>query len=588
MKVFTGIPASAGVAIGRAFVYPEDETPEIPRYAITEAETAAEWERLQKALAEAVEEVKILFDRASREMSREQADIFQAHLLMLEDVEFHEQIRDRLKKNLQNIEWVVWDMAREISQKLMASPDPVFRERAVDIADVSRRVIGRLRAMPRTRFSLADLDEDVILVAHDLMPSDALVMNKSRVKGLAMDEGSRTSHTAILARAFNIPAVLGLSVLSREVKDGELLVLNGSSGTVIVDPDKRTLAQEEKTEKQQRQQTDRLIALRDLPAETIDGRRVSLKANIEFPEEAERVLHYGAEGIGLYRSEFLFITPGKSAEEETQYQAYSHVLKTMGKLPVTIRTVDVGGDKVLPELQTASEKNPLLGWRAIRLSLANPELFKVQLRAILRASAGGNVRIMFPLISGIEELEQALALLDEARRECAKKGQPFAKDIEAGAMIEVPSAAMTADILAEKADFFSLGTNDLIQYTLAVDRGNEKVNYLSEYLHPAILRFLKQTIDAAHARGIKAAMCGELAGDPSAAALLLGLGLDEFSMTASSIPLIKQIIRGLNFESCKALAERALAGRSIAEVRALVDTWIADTIPPEQHGTGTR
>ena len=577
MKTFTGIPASGGLAVGKAFVYPYDETPDIPRYSITEDEAAAEWERLQKALAKAEAEVKSLHERASREMSREQADIFQAHLMMLEDLDFQDQIRDRLEKPLQNIEWVVWDLAREIRQKLMSSSDPIFRERAVDIADVSSRVINSLLSVTRSRFSLADLDEDVILVAHDLMPSDALVMDKSRVKGLAMDMGSRTSHTAILARAFNIPAVLGLSVISREIHDGEMLVLNGSSGIVVAAPDRQTLVREEKEEKQYRKQADKLVVLRDFPAETKDGYRVTLKANIEFPEEVEWALHYGAEGIGLYRSEFLYMTPGRAAEEEVQYEAYSRVLKAMGKLPVTIRTVDIGGDKVVPELFTLNEKNPLLGWRAIRFSLAHPELFKQQLRAMLRAGVHGNVRIMFPMISGIEELEQALALLDEARRECKKKKQPFAEDIEVGAMIEIPSAAMTADILAEKSDFFSLGTNDLVQYSLAVDRGNEKVNYLSEFRHPAVLRFLKRTIDAAHEKGIKAAMCGELAGDPSATAILVGLGLDEFSMTASSIPPIKQIIRGLNMEACKALAGKALQARSIAEVCAGVEAWTADS-----------
>ncbi|MDR2435231.1 MAG: phosphoenolpyruvate--protein phosphotransferase [Treponema sp.] len=572
MKTFTGIPASAGLAIGKAFVYHYDETPDIPRYNITEDETAAEWERLQKAVAQAEAEVRSLHERACREMSREQADIFQTHLMMLEDIDFLDQIRDRLEKNLQNIEWVVSDLTREVSQKLMASPDPVFRERAVDIADVSSRVINSLLHVARSRFSLAGLEEDVILAAHDLMPSEALVMDKSHVKGLVMDMGSRTSHTAILARAFNIPAVLGLSVISREVKDGQTLMLNGSSGIVVVDPNRETLVREKTGEKKYRRRTDRLAALRDLPAETKDGRRVTLKANIEFPEEAERALDYGAEGIGLYRSEFLYMMPRKAAEEEVQYEAYSRVLKAMGKLPVTIRTVDIGGDKVIPELLTVSEKNPLLGWRAIRFSLAHPDLFKLQLRAILRSGVHGNVRIMFPMISGVEEMEQALALLDEARRECKKKKQPFAGTIEAGAMIEIPSAAMTADILAEKSDFFSLGTNDLVQYSLAVDRGNEKVNYLSEFRHPAVLRFLKRTIDAAHEKGIKAAICGELAGDPSATAILVGLGLDELSMTASSIPPVKQIIRGLSFEDCKVLAGKALQARSIAEVRAVMET----------------
>jgi phosphotransferase system enzyme I (PtsI) len=575
MKTFAGIPASPGIAVGKAFVYLEEETPEIPRFDIRREETVSEWERLQRAVAEAAADVKALCGRADREMGREQADIFRAHLMMLEDTDFQDQMRARLAKNLQNIEWVVWEMSRELALKLMASPDPVFRERAVDITDVSRRIINKLLAVSRSRFSLADINEDVILVAHDLLPSDTLAMNKSRIKGLAMDMGSRTCHTAILARAFNIPAVLGLSAFSRAIRDGETLVLNGTSGTVTVNPDKRTLSRQANAEKQMRKQTDKLASLRDLPAETTDGHRVVLKANIEFPEEAERVAVYGAEGIGLYRSEFLYITPGKAAEEEVQYRAYSRVLKAVGKLPVTIRTADVGGDKVAPELVTVSEKNPLLGWRAIRLSLSRPELFKVQMRAILKASVDGNVRIMFPMISGVEEMEEALALLDETRWECKKRKQPFAKNIEVGAMIEVPSAAMTADILAEKSDFFSLGTNDLIQYTLAVDRGNEKVNYLSEFHHPAVLRLLKRTIDAAHQRGIKAAMCGELAGDPQATAILLGMGLDEFSMTASSIPLIKQIIRSVSLESCKALADQALRARSIAEVKSVLRDWTA-------------
>jgi len=347
----------------------------------------------------------------------------------------------------------------------------------------------------------------------------------------------------------------------------------------VTTPDKQTLAKFKTDEKQQRKQTDRLNSLRKLPAETIDGCQVTLKANISLPEEAETLKSYGAEGIGLYRSEFLYITPGKAPDEETQYKAYSQVLKAMGEFPVTIRTMDMGGDKIVPELHAIgldNEKNPLLGWRAIRLSLANPEMFKVQLRAILRASVHGNTRIMFPMISGIEELEQAHAMLDEARAECRKMKQSFSKDIEVGAMIEIPSAAMTADILAEKADFFSIGTNDLVQYSLAVDRGNEKVSYLGEAFHPAILRFLKKTIDAAHERGIKAAMCGELAGNPEATCLLLGLGLDEFSMAASSIPRIKEIIRSCSLKACKSLATDALRARSIEEVRALLHEWKTD------------
>ena len=588
MKTFTGIPASSGIAAAKALVYVENERLSIPHFSITEAEIPAEWERLQKALKEAAGELRDLHKRAKSQMGREQADIFKAQLLMLDDDDFKDQLKDRLKKSLHNADWVIWDMSHELSQKLMQSPDPALRERAVDIADVSYRIIDCLFGSTDGSSSLAGLDEDVILVAHNLMPSDTLIMDKSRVKGIALDEGSSTCHTAILARAFNIPAVLGLSDFSREVRDGEMLTLNGTSGIVVINPDKRTLTKQKNEEKIHRKQSDRLVALRDLPAETTDGHRVTIKANIGLPEEVEKVLSFGAEGIGLYRTEFLFITPGMAAEEEAQYHAYSHVLKTMGNLPVTIRTVDVGGDKVVPELQTAieqhdSEKNPLLGWRAMRLSLANPELFKVQLRAILRASVHGNVRIMFPMISGIEELEQARVLLDEARAECKKKRQSFSDAIDVGVMIEVPSAAMTADILAEKSDFLSIGTNDLIQYTLAVDRGNEKVNYLNESHHPAVLRFLKRIIDSAHDRGIKAAMCGELAGDPLAAGILVGLGLDEFSMAASSFLPIKQIIRGTSLKSCKRLAVEALRSRSIEEIRAVVNAWMAE-YAPSQHG----
>jgi phosphotransferase system enzyme I (PtsI) len=319
--------------------------------------------------------------------------------------------------------------------------------------------------------------------------------------------------------------------------------------------------------------------MRELPAETLDGHKVCIKANIEVPEEAEQIDRYGAEGIGLYRSEFLFLTPGMGAEEEEQYIRYNQVLSAVGDLPVTIRTVDVGGDKILPGFQLPNEKNPLLGWRAIRFSLARPELFKAQLRAILRASANGNVRIMFPMVSGIEELEQALALLEEAKAECRKRKQLYQDNLETGTMIEVPAAAMTADILAERSDFFSIGTNDLIQYSLAVDRGNEQVNYLAKPTHPAVLRFIKGTIDAAHERGIKAAMCGELAGDPAATALLLGLGLDEFSMTASAIPQVKGIIRGVTLEGCRLLAEEALKCISHQHISHLVETWMAENLP---------
>jgi phosphotransferase system enzyme I (PtsI) len=577
MKTFTGVPVSPGIVIGKAFRYVENDFPEIPRYTLRKTQVEPDLKRLNTARGAAMDEVKTLHERAVKEMSKDQADIFAAHLLMLEDPDFHDQITAQVKDNLRNAEWAIWEIARNLTQKMRSSPDPVFRERAVDITDVCKRVLLHLLSVKKV--SLAVLDKDVIVVARDLLPSDALTMSKEHVKAIAMDMGGRTSHTAILARAFNIPAVLGLSTASNEIDDGDVLVLDGSAGQVFVNPDKKYLDKYQKADDLYRKKLDTFIGLKDLPAETKDGYRVSLKANIEIPEEVDQVLLCGAEGIGLYRSEFLFLTPGKAAEEEFQFESYSKVLRSMGDRPVTIRTMDIGGDKILPDFHSTDEKNPLLGWRAIRFSLALPGLFKTQLRAILRASIFGNVRIMFPLISGIEELEQALVLLEEAKEECRKKGQAFAENIETGTMIEVPSAAITSDILANKSDFFSIGTNDLIQYSLAVDRGNEKVSYLARPSHPAVLRLLKMIIDNAHARGIKAAMCGEMAGDPMGTAVLLGMGLDEFSMSASAIPQIKNIIREVTMEECRALYDKIKQNTTIQENALLIKSWLTKRFP---------
>jgi len=577
MRKLVGIPGSSGIAIGKAFLYLE-KSPEISRYSIRKYQIEGELKRFKAACEEAAAEILALHERATREMGKDQADIFAAHLMMLQDEDFQDQICGRLHETQENIEWVVHDTGRQMVQTMLSSPDPLFRERAADISDISHRLLDRLVSIKR--FSLTELDRDVILVVHDLLPSDVLTMNRIHVKGIAMDMGGRTSHTAILARAFNIPAVLGLSSATAEITSGDTLVLDAAAGEIFINPEKKELEKWEKIGAKYYKKQDEFLQTRGLPAETTDGFRVSLYANIEIPEEVDTVLRFGAEGIGLYRSEFLFLTPGQAAEEERQLQAYSQVLKAMGDLPVTIRTGDLGGDKILPDYQDAdSEKNPLLGWRAMRFSLSMPDFFKTQLRAILRSSVDGNARIMFPLISGIEELDAALELLEEAKAECRKKRQPFADKIQTGIMIEVPSAAITSDILAQRSDFFSIGTNDLIQYSLAVDRGNESVSYLAQPTHPAILRFLKITIDAAHKRGIKAAMCGEMAGDPGMTVLLLGLGLDEFSMAASSIPLVKRIIRGVSMSTCRELAEELLKGISFMANEALLKAWMAERFP---------
>jgi phosphotransferase system enzyme I (PtsI) len=581
MKTLTGISAAPGIVIGRAFLYRDDDDRKIPRYVIRPEQVQDELERFVTAVQNAAAELRSL-EEETRALNKEQGAIFGAHLMMVEDPDFHYQIKARLESNYENIEWIVFEVSQDLVQKLMQSPDAYLRERAADVADVSRRIVNQLQGIKH--FSLADLEDDVILVVRNLLPSDALVMNKDRVKALVMDMGSRTSHTAILVRSFGIPSVLGLSTAAREIRNGDLIIVDGGTGQVILEPDGPTLTTYEAKELVHNRSAKKLSNLRKLPAQTTDGRRVILKANIGIPEEAENLDRYGAEGIGLYRSEFLFLQTGQDSEEQ-QRQAYSRVVKAMGGKPVTIRTVDVGGDKVISAMKSVNEENPLLGWRAIRFSLSLPDLFKTQLRAILRSSVEGPVKIMFPMISGIEELEAALAMLEEAKEECRKKRQNFAEDIAVGTMIEIPAAVMTADILAEKSAFFSIGTNDLIQYTLAVDRGNEKVSYLAQPTHPAVLRFIQRTIDAAHEKGIEAAMCGELAGDPSATALLLGLGLDEFSMAAISIPQVKSIIRAVDYQSCKVLAEKALASTSCKQVQSLVKEWLTGRFPDQRDLT---
>lgn len=566
MKKLTGVPVSKGIAIAKAFLFLDVDFPEIPRFHIEKKQIDEEWARFLAAVNEAKEEIKSLRG-VQKSGADEREDILNAHLLMLEDVEFHARIKKQLERNLQNIECTVWDVGREFFQKLITSPVPYLRERAVDITDITRQILNILLDIKKR--SLADLTEDVIVATHELPPSEAVAMNRRHVKALVMDAGSQTSHTAILAKAFEIPAVFGLSTITKEVAQGDSLIVDGDAGAVIIKPTAKEIEKYHEIIAKASEKKDEQDALRDLPAETTDGRRVILNANIEFPEEVEQALRYGAEGIGLYRSEFLFLNEGY-AEEEEQFRAYAYVLKAMGGKPVTIRTVDVGGDKILPNFRLIEEKNPLLGLRAIRFSLAHPELFKVQLRAILRASVFGVVKIMFPMISGLAELEAALSMLEEAKKECRKKGQAFSGHIEVGSMIEIPSAVMIADILAEKSKFFSLGTNDLIQYSLAIDRNNEQVGYLSQPFHPAVIRLIKRTIDEAHSAGIKVAMCGELAGDPKATTVLLGLGLDEFSMSASQIPLVKRVIRKTSVEKCRALAKKVLTRKTVKDVEMLM------------------
>jgi len=567
MAELKGISASPGIVTGKAFVY-KDDNPQVPKYDIHSSRVPLELERLRDALDKAAAEIEDIKKNHSRDIISNGGNFLDSHLMMLRDPEFKENLARELRDKLKNIEWILYRNMQALMDKLGSSEDPYLRERAADIHDVSRRILNHL--MFREQISLADLTDEVILVGRDLMPSEAMAMNQKKVLGLAMEEGGRTSHTAILARAFGIPAVLGLRGITRLARNGDEVLIDGNRGLAFVNPDEATKSRYRKTQALWHRREEELHGLNSLPAETRDGKKIGLLGNIEIPEEVESLRHHGAEGIGLYRSEFLFLQPGRLPSEEAQCRAYGRVLEAMEGKSVTIRTLDLGGDKMSPEMADSAERNPLLGWRAIRFCLSRTRLFQTQLRALFRASVRGKLKIMFPMISGVEELEEALFLVDETRKGLRSEGIPFDEEVEVGIMIETPSAAVTSDILADKASFFSIGTNDLIQYAIAVDRGNHKVAYLYEPFHPGVLRLIAATIRNAHQRGIRVALCGEMAGDPLATVILLGLGLDEFSMSASSIPEVKKIIRSVTTGEAEEFARRVMEMTSCREIDAFI------------------
>lgn len=574
MREYCGIPASPGIAIHHAFAHYADAIP-IPRYSVEECDVANEWIRYQGAVGRASSEIRDIKSSLSPSHT-EQLQLLDAQLLMLHDPEMGEHIKNQLTSSSRNIEWILSEYIENMVGILEASGDEYLAERSLDILDVSRRITNHL--LYRERLSLSMIDREVVLVSPNLLPSETIQLDPEKVRGLVLDAGGRTSHTAILARSFGIPAVLGLRDVCRSIKPDDLIIVDGDNGVVIVSPDEETLLRYRRDLDRLQVKESRLDTFRDLPAETTDGIRISLMANIEIPDEVNAVMNANADGIGLFRSEFLFMNPREQPDEERQYRAYVQVLEAMNGKPVTIRTLDVGGDKLLPSMDEGSELNPLLGWRAIRFCLEEEEIFRIQLRALLRASAHGNLRIMFPLISNAGELDASLAILEQERRDLAVAGVPMADGFPVGIMIEVPSAAMISDILAQKADFFSIGTNDLIQYTMAVDRGNEKIASIYQPYHPAVWRLVKITIDNARKAGIPVAMCGEVAGDPLAAVLLLALGLDELSMSSFSISTVKRIIRSVDSEEAAECLQEALTAATCKDVESYLRRRLGDRL----------
>ncbi|XHR27714.1 MAG: phosphoenolpyruvate--protein phosphotransferase [Chthoniobacteraceae bacterium] len=549
---FHGVGVSPGIARGTVFVLrPEDE--EAPSRRIEDWEVPGEVARFEAALLRTREQIVEMQNRIAGAIGAKDASIFDAHLLVVEDRTLIDEVLRTLDRDQYNIEYIFQQVANRYAKTLSEIDDPYLRERALDINDVCRRVVRNL--MGRDPHSASQIDVPHILVAHNLTPSDTAQLNRKLVLGFATDVGSRTSHTAIMARSLNIPAVVALHNVSDSLLSGDHVLLDGYSGLLIVNPSDQTLWEYGELEVKKTEVEDKLDALRETVSTTLDGRHITLSANIELPSDIDLVKQSGAEGIGLYRTEFFYINKNELPNEEEQYENYLAVAKEIPDQSVIIRTLDLGGDKFMSALQLPSELNPFLGWRAIRFCLERVDVFKTQLRAILRASALGNIRMMFPMISGVDELRRANAVLEECRQELREKGIPFNEHMEVGAMIEVPSAALVADLLAKEVDFFSIGTNDLIQYTIAVDRINERIAHLYEPTHPAIIRLIKMIVNAAHAHNLWVGVCGEMAGEIALTPLLVGLGVDELSTGAALVPRVKRAVQSLDIGVCLQLVD---------------------------------
>lgn len=567
MVKLKGIPAAPGITSGPAYILGKEDFI-VPRSAIGAERIPFEIQALEEALINTRKEIVSLQRKISDDMGQEAAEIFDAHLLVLEDRMLIEEVISRLKKERLSVAFIFSEVLKKYVSVLSRTKDEYLRERIADVNDVSRRVLRHL--LGEKKRGLGDIKDKVIVVAHDLSPSDTAAMHKQNVCAFVTDIGGKTSHTAIMAKSLEISAVVGVEEATKKIAHGDMLIVDGSAGIVIVNPDEKTLKEYVKEQSRYIELTRRFSSLRDLPSETLDGKRVEIAANMELPEELPSVIEHGARGIGLYRTEFFYMNRKGLPSEEEHFQAYKYVAERVKPHSVIIRTLDLGGDKFVSQLEVPHDMHPFLGWRAIRFCLARPDIFKVQLRAVLRASVYGNLKLMYPMISGIEELRQTNAILDECKEELKKEKIPFSNKLEVGAMIEVPSAALTADILTKEVSFFSIGTNDLIQYSLAIDRTNEKIAYLYEPAHPAVLRMIKGVIEAGHKANIWVGMCGEMAGDPSFVLILLGLGLDEFSMPPVNIPEVKQVIRSVTMKEAAEIARKALTLSTGREVESYI------------------
>ncbi len=574
-RIYSGIAASPGIAHGKVFLASRNEVA-VPRYTIVKSAIASETARLDDAIVKTRRDIQSIQEEIRSSIGEDEARIFDAHLLVLEDQALvGEALRD-MESSLCNIESAVWDVGHRYIEAFDRIDDEYLRERASDIRDVMRRLLSNLTGQRIPQ--LDEIAEPSILVANDVTPSDSASIDREKVLGLVTEVGSKTSHAVIVARSMNIPAVVGVAEVCSQVSREAVVLIDGYDGKVIVNPSEDTLFKYGNLRDKRRSREKRLIAYSKAASLTRDGHPVQLMANIERADEAERALEMGADGIGLFRSEYLFMGLGSLPSEEEQFEAYRAAVVAMGDRPVVIRTLDLGGDKVadFAEMPVYREANPFLGYRAIRFCLDHQAIFKSQLRAILRASAFGDARLMYPMISGASELNQANALLDEAKSELRSEGQAFNEDISVGTMIEIPSAAIAADTLVEGSAFFSIGTNDLIQYLIAVDRLNDRVADLYDPTHPAVLRTLDMIVSAARKGGVGVSLCGEVAGDPVIAPLLIGLGVEALSMSPNLLPNVKYVVQNMDLSEAKEIAAMALEEPSGAIIHdRLVDLYKA-------------
>ncbi len=548
LRKLKGIAVSPGIIIGKAHLIDRSRVKILYQYLISEQQVNKEVERFKEAINAAKDQIIHLKNRMSEQIKRH-SFILDTHLMIMDDSMFFNATINTILSEKMNAEWALKKSVQNIENLFSQIDDPYIKERIVDVEYLAERVLRNLAG--KEQESLYEINERVIIVAHELSPADTSSINIAKVMGFITDVGGRTSHAAIIAQSLKIPAVVGLESVTRQVQDGTLLIVDGNTGEVIIDPDDDLIILYQEKQLNQERFESSIIRLSHLPAETKDGHRISVRANIEFLEEVATAKDHGAEGIGLYRTEFHYLRSQGLPSEDELFEDYKEVAEILAPNPVTIRTLDLGGDRFSSEISWTKETNPALGLRAIRFCLQHPKMFRSQLRAILRASAFGNIQVMFPMISGLQELLDSRKIIEEVMAELDQEGTAYDRDIKIGLMIEVPSAVMVADILAKHADFFSIGTNDLIQYALAIDRVNEHVAFMYQPFHPAIVRMILQVIKAAKQAGIKVALCGEMAGDPLCTSVLLAMGIDELSVNASGIPMIKKVIRSLSLDRAR-------------------------------------